>query len=236
MIPPTCSARPGLHSTKTRARAHDSQPKRASYYALRADTAATRPCREAVTRNAPLLARLKAFPPFPFPPRIAANLALPASDLAHLISSPLRLPPRLDRRRAPPRLTDPIRAWIGGQGATRSATYRFLPLNWPQLFDLAVLGPAALLLSRDGPVLLQQGSPPTLSYCALPLLIGGCSLDRTVAAGRWAARGPGTRCAAASGVAAGRRTRGAAPAAFTTPSRSSPPRWGRSASTGTRRR
>lgn len=57
-----------------------------------------RPCREAVTPNAPSsLDYYRAFPP-----SAHRSQPHPASDLAHLVDSPLRLPPpRLDRRRAP---------------------------------------------------------------------------------------------------------------------------------------
>jgi hypothetical protein len=101
-------------NTRARARGHDSQPKRASYYALRADTAASQPQPPVRPRDAKrsFLARLKAFPLFPL------------ADLTH------RLPLSFDRRRAPPRLIVPIRAGAGA-GATGPATYRFLPLNRP---------------------------------------------------------------------------------------------------------
>lgn len=104
--------------------------KRASYYALRADTAGAEP----VTRNAPpSSARLKAFPPSPLPPRrrICSDLAHPTATIS---LPPTRTSPSCDASSLPHIWLTPstIELVVAG-GATPpkpSATYLFLSASW----------------------------------------------------------------------------------------------------------
>jgi hypothetical protein len=120
-------------------------PKRASYYALRADTARGRP--PPVTRNAPaslhysrgLKQSVSSGSLLPsLPHRIATDLA--KSNCYRL---PLSLPPRPIAVELPHVWLAPIHARIGGQGgavATLLATYLLVPLNWHQLFLVQLIG------------------------------------------------------------------------------------------------